>query len=155
MLNALRKALSNNIRLPISYSFFFFNDTATTEIYTLSLHDALPIYQPDDDLHRPRPHEEEEEAVDHERDEQDLDDVRPEPRDQKAIRFEVHGALFVAAHATARASRASATSWTRKRRAPRSQASAQATAVARSRSSTGRPVACPRKRLREGPTATA
>src|SRR2546422_4633335 len=27
--------------------FFFFNDTATTEIYTLSLHDALPIY------HRP------------------------------------------------------------------------------------------------------
>src|SRR6266700_4017036 len=29
--------------------FFFFNDTATTEIYTLSLHDALPIY------HRQRP----------------------------------------------------------------------------------------------------
>src|SRR6266487_7031183 len=26
-----------------SESFFFFNDTATTEIYTLSLHDALPI----------------------------------------------------------------------------------------------------------------
>src|SRR3712207_6984364 len=25
---------------------FFFNDTATTEIYTLSLHDALPIYVP-------------------------------------------------------------------------------------------------------------
>src|SRR3989442_5890455 len=25
------------------YRFFFFNDTATTEIYTLSLHDALPI----------------------------------------------------------------------------------------------------------------
>src|SRR3989454_2063448 len=25
------------------YIFFFFNDTATTEIYTLSLHDALPI----------------------------------------------------------------------------------------------------------------
>ena len=25
--------------------FFFFNDTATTEIYTLSLHDALPISQ--------------------------------------------------------------------------------------------------------------
>src|SRR3712207_6871452 len=25
------------------YYFFFFNDTATTEIYTLSLHDALPI----------------------------------------------------------------------------------------------------------------
>src|SRR2546430_16492905 len=28
---------------PISFLFFFFNDTATTEIYTLSLHDALPI----------------------------------------------------------------------------------------------------------------
>src|ERR1039457_6019388 len=33
---------------PLLFSsfFFFFNDTATTEIYTLSLHDALPIYQP-------------------------------------------------------------------------------------------------------------
>src|SRR2546426_1218485 len=29
-----------------SLSFFFFNDTATTEIYTLSLHDALPIFDP-------------------------------------------------------------------------------------------------------------
>src|SRR5258708_39614768 len=29
---------------PLSFNFFFFNDTATTEIYTLSLHDALPIY---------------------------------------------------------------------------------------------------------------
>src|SRR5256885_8760467 len=28
-------------------AFFFFNDTATTEIYTLSLHDALPIYHAD------------------------------------------------------------------------------------------------------------
>src|SRR2546430_12607129 len=28
------------------FFFFFFNDTATTEIYTLSLHDALPIYAP-------------------------------------------------------------------------------------------------------------
>src|SRR5438105_8042269 len=26
------------------FCFFFFNDTATTEIYTLSLHDALPIW---------------------------------------------------------------------------------------------------------------
>src|SRR2546425_3886714 len=31
-------------------SFFFFNDTATTEIYTLSLHDALPILPPLRDL---------------------------------------------------------------------------------------------------------
>src|SRR5256885_9966454 len=29
----------------VLYAFFFFNDTATTEIYTLSLHDALPILQ--------------------------------------------------------------------------------------------------------------
>src|SRR3989442_14987453 len=30
-------------QLLVSFLFFFFNDTATTEIYTLSLHDALPI----------------------------------------------------------------------------------------------------------------
>src|SRR5260370_3582192 len=30
--------------LPCCFPFFFFNDTATTEIYTLSLHDALPIF---------------------------------------------------------------------------------------------------------------
>src|SRR2546422_6508112 len=28
----------------LNYNLFFFNDTATTEIYTLSLHDALPIW---------------------------------------------------------------------------------------------------------------
>src|SRR5260221_5475560 len=32
------------IRCPLFLFFFFFNDTATTEIYTLSLHDALPIW---------------------------------------------------------------------------------------------------------------
>src|SRR2546430_6310910 len=32
-----------NVTLGRSSFFFFFNDTATTEIYTLSLHDALPI----------------------------------------------------------------------------------------------------------------
>src|SRR2546430_3912269 len=31
------------IHLTFTSFFFFFNDTATTEIYTLSLHDALPI----------------------------------------------------------------------------------------------------------------
>src|SRR5207253_10321648 len=31
--------------ISLSSFFFFFNDTATTEIYTLSLHDALPILQ--------------------------------------------------------------------------------------------------------------
>ena len=30
-------------RIDLGFFFFFFNDTATTEIYTLSLHDALPI----------------------------------------------------------------------------------------------------------------
>src|SRR5256885_5644037 len=38
-----------NTDLHWEFSFFFFNDTATTEIYTLSLHDALPIcYKPHD-----------------------------------------------------------------------------------------------------------
>src|SRR5438270_12661465 len=35
-----------SLLLPYSSFFFFFNDTATTEIYTLSLHDALPISLP-------------------------------------------------------------------------------------------------------------
>src|SRR5258706_13507073 len=34
---------TSTISLSSSFFFFFFNDTATTEIYTLSLHDALPI----------------------------------------------------------------------------------------------------------------
>src|SRR2546427_8783135 len=40
--------------LLLLFLFFFFNDTATTEIYTLSLHDALPIYgaKPAADLRR-------------------------------------------------------------------------------------------------------
>ena len=33
--------------LNVFFMFFFFNDTATTEIYTLSLHDALPISDED------------------------------------------------------------------------------------------------------------
>src|SRR2546426_12235204 len=40
-------------RIQIFFLFFFFNDTATTEIYTLSLHDALPISHP---LRRRRGH---------------------------------------------------------------------------------------------------
>src|SRR2546429_7231410 len=44
--------------------FFFFNDTATTEIYTLSLHDALPIFRE----HRQR--RDHEQPSDHTRDEQ-------------------------------------------------------------------------------------
>src|SRR2546422_184034 len=38
-----RKTLKTNQRHHSYYRLFFFNDTATTEIYTLSLHDALPI----------------------------------------------------------------------------------------------------------------
>src|SRR5690349_24707067 len=37
--------------------FFFFNDTATTEIYTLSLHDALPISRRGRSRNPRRPHE--------------------------------------------------------------------------------------------------
>src|SRR6266513_4852489 len=36
------------------FVFFFFNDTATTEIYTLSLHDALPISSSRPERPRPR-----------------------------------------------------------------------------------------------------
>src|SRR5437899_11379529 len=41
----LLPSLSASRPMPVylALSFFFFNDTATTEIYTLSLHDALPI----------------------------------------------------------------------------------------------------------------
>src|SRR2546430_11859831 len=39
------KLLSTDLT-PSFFFFFFFNDTATTEIYTLSLHDALPISWP-------------------------------------------------------------------------------------------------------------
>src|SRR2546429_4044099 len=47
-----RLVVSLSMRRPSLPLFFFFNDTATTEIYTLSLHDALPIWS-DDPLHRP------------------------------------------------------------------------------------------------------
>src|SRR2546426_12076890 len=36
--------MTYSIAVPTFFFFFFFNDTATTEIYTLSLHDALPIW---------------------------------------------------------------------------------------------------------------
>src|SRR5215216_8108766 len=57
--------LTSSLRL--SAFFFFFNDTATTEIYTLSLHDALPIsladapFPADHDPGGQRPHERSEE----------------------------------------------------------------------------------------------
>src|SRR6185503_11922706 len=106
-------------------------------------------HEPDDDLQRPRAHEKQQEAVDDERHEENLEGVRPEPRGEELEGVEVHIELAIA-----RASRVVATSWTRNSRAPRSQARAHATAVARSRSSTGRPVTAPKNRLRDGPTAT-
>src|SRR3954471_1507116 len=41
----LSREVATRVRVPVSEpsASFFFNDTATTEIYTLSLHDALPI----------------------------------------------------------------------------------------------------------------
>src|SRR5574337_697610 len=42
-LNLVCRLLLEKKKKKIKYFFFFFNDTATTEIYTLSLHDALPI----------------------------------------------------------------------------------------------------------------
>src|SRR5882724_2899519 len=41
--HTMKKASSGKKKFSCSRFFFFFNDTATTEIYTLSLHDALPI----------------------------------------------------------------------------------------------------------------
>src|SRR5258707_3195946 len=47
--------MSIQSRNPTFPSFFFFNDKATTEIYTLSLHDALPIYPGRRQSSSPRP----------------------------------------------------------------------------------------------------
>src|SRR2546425_8861688 len=41
---SFRLFIACSTTLPLLSLFFFFNDTATTEIYTLSLHDALPIF---------------------------------------------------------------------------------------------------------------
>src|SRR6266542_4982049 len=67
--------------------FFFFNDTATTEIYTLSLHDALPISR----QHRlPRPHVE---PLDPRR-----GPLRRQQRDRKSTRLNSsHGSTSYAA----------------------------------------------------------
>src|SRR5215470_15099812 len=44
LLNNMIGVLIDMVHVLLPY-FFFFNDTATTEIYTLSLHDALPIWR--------------------------------------------------------------------------------------------------------------
>src|SRR2546430_16203694 len=42
-MTSLSSACAIQLHTPADRAFFFFNDTAPTEIYTLSLHDALPI----------------------------------------------------------------------------------------------------------------
>src|SRR2546422_1553205 len=71
-----------------TFYFFFFNDTATTEIYTLSLHDALPIFRDEDDeawkifrlraqpIQHPRPH------------------ARPSRHDRSAVHERVRGIVI-------------------------------------------------------------
>src|SRR2546422_649556 len=50
----MRTSLASNMPAStVASHFFFFNDTATTEIYTLSLHDALPISRPASGVSRP------------------------------------------------------------------------------------------------------
>src|SRR3989442_12932348 len=46
----MRAVFVDLLRVSFSCFLFFFNDTATTEIYPLSLHDALPICLPDDTI---------------------------------------------------------------------------------------------------------
>src|SRR5437773_4769219 len=65
--------------LPLSSTFyFFFNDTATTEIYTLSLHDALPICGAVDADEAAAPLDEAE---------QGLPSLWPERKDRKSTRL--------------------------------------------------------------------
>src|SRR5438067_12806210 len=47
LVRAVSSVVISCFYLVSSFFFFFFNDTATTEIYTLSLHDALPISHAD------------------------------------------------------------------------------------------------------------
>src|SRR3712207_9570584 len=56
--------------------FFFFNDTATTEIYTLSLHDALPIFVLLQLLLELVGHQEDDQAAQREHDESEKHDQR-------------------------------------------------------------------------------
>src|SRR5258705_11164037 len=68
------------VLLPCIDYFFFFNDTATTEIYTLSLHDALPISHRQPLRRRGRGDHERE----HEQDADDLDCLRRRQREQRS-----------------------------------------------------------------------
>ena len=49
MFNSVHKSVKSTVSDDaMLLMYFFFNDTATTEIYTLSLHDALPIFTTSD-----------------------------------------------------------------------------------------------------------
>src|SRR5256885_13155603 len=63
--------------------FFFFNDTATTEIYTLSLHDALPIWTRRRRAYRARGRHHHAAAAERGR----LRDGRPRVQDRKSTRL--------------------------------------------------------------------
>src|SRR5437763_15315677 len=43
----MASCMKPSLQESVMVNFFFFTDASATEIYTLSLHDALPIYQPD------------------------------------------------------------------------------------------------------------
>src|SRR2546429_6811980 len=70
-----------------SYIFFFFNDTATTEIYTLSLHDALPIFRPLDRGEHIRPHREQRGSTGNLELQQRLPRVHRADQDRKSTRL--------------------------------------------------------------------
>src|SRR2546421_1906209 len=70
-----------NETCPQLSSFFFFNDTATTEIYTLSLHDALPIFLGHVPVHYAE--------------RADLHGVRLPGRDEQVVRLRVSGDVHV------------------------------------------------------------
>src|SRR3712207_8780769 len=67
--------------------FFFFNDTATTDIYPLSLHDALPIFDRPP-LDQPRPHVDDQrpgaDAEQRQRDRQESEVVEEHRREQRS-----------------------------------------------------------------------
>src|SRR2546422_1974835 len=75
----------DRVPLPAFVLFFFFNDTATTEIYTLSLHDALPICEDMQALHDGQA------GVDHRgelaREDDDVARLHHDDRDRKSTRL--------------------------------------------------------------------
>src|SRR3712207_8104686 len=63
----MRESVDLCLPQAVLFFFFFFNDTATTEIYTLSLHDALPICALHERREQPDEHREDDDAAHDER----------------------------------------------------------------------------------------